>query len=475
MMTLRAAMMTTAGRIRLMNMRTCLPGALIALAALGLGAGAIAPAADGAVYWTNAANDTIGQANQDGSGVNQAVISDANAPAGIVADSGHLYWANLGTDTIGRSGLDGSDPIEGYIAGATSTGIAVDGAHVYWSDHANATVARANLDGSAPNHSFIAGASAPEGIAVDGAHVYWANNTANTIGRANLDGSAPKQSFIAGASGPEGIAVDGAHVYWVNGSTGTIGRANLDGSAPNQAFIPAAAGVAAVAVDGAYVYWANSTANTIGRAKLDGSAGNPGFITGASDPSGVAVDRLRLAPGAGASDPPPASTPGAGVLGAAVQAEPAAPIRPALTGLRVSPRSFCTRHRRPAAAKPRRVSLAARPGRCRRPGATVSYRDSQPAQTTLSVWLAQRGEMRDRRCEPRPRRRANPGKSRRCVRWMKVGSLVHADRSGLNRVRLSGRLARRLLGAGAYRLDAVASNRSGATSASLSARFHITG
>jgi hypothetical protein len=58
---------------------------------------------------------------------------------------------------------------------------------------------------------------------------------------------------------------------------------------------------------------------------------------------------------------------------------------------------------------------------------------------------------------------------------MKVGSLVHADRSGLNRVRLSSRLARRLLGAGAYRLDAVASNRSGVTSASLSARFRITG
>jgi uncharacterized protein YfaP (DUF2135 family) len=123
-----------------------------------------------------------------------------------VADDGqHVYWANFTSNRIGEANLDGTDVNESFISGADGpVGVAVDGQHVYWANADGNTIGEANLDGTGVNENFITGASQPDGVAVDGQHVYWANYTSNRIGEANLDGTDVNQSFITTAGPPAG-------------------------------------------------------------------------------------------------------------------------------------------------------------------------------------------------------------------------------------------------------------------------------
>lgn len=138
-------------------------------------------------------------------------------------DSSHIYWANFGDGngngtTIGRANLDGTGVNEAFITGASGpAGVAVDGSHIYWGNYGaqpvlGTTIGRANLDGSGVNQSFISGADGPSFPATDGAYLYWTNFGAGghgtTLGRANLDGTGANESFITGASGPHGVAID---------------------------------------------------------------------------------------------------------------------------------------------------------------------------------------------------------------------------------------------------------------------------
>jgi virginiamycin B lyase len=140
------------------------------------------------VYWTNHGfgplpPGTIGQANLDGTGVNQSFIADPSTPLGLAVDSNHIYWANVFDGTIGRANLDGTGVNQSFITGAVApVAVAVDSGHVYWADQGtcatticpdppppgDGTIGRANLDGTGVNLSFITGATRPDGVAVDG-------------------------------------------------------------------------------------------------------------------------------------------------------------------------------------------------------------------------------------------------------------------------------------------------------------------
>jgi hypothetical protein len=108
---------------------------------------------------------------------------------------------------------------------------------------------------------------------------------------------------------------------------------------------------------------------------------------------------------------------------------------PQLTDLMITPRRF-----RPA-----------RKARARHGGATVSYEDSAAALTTFIVQRKIAGLVRGRRC-------VAPARSlrghRRCTTLIPVYSFVHHDRRGRNSLRLSGRIGRRVLAGGRYRLRA---------------------
>jgi hypothetical protein len=91
-------------------------------------------------------------------------------------------------------------------------------------------------------------------------------------------------------------------------------------------------------------------------------------------------------------------------------------------------------------------------------GATVSYSVSQPATVTFRVQRAKTGRVRGRRCvKPRRGRRG-----RRCTRWVAVrGSFDQQALLGDNSFRFRGRISGRRLGAGRYRLLAVADGYGG--------------
>jgi hypothetical protein len=138
------------------------------------------------------------------------------------------------------------------------------------------------------------------------------------------------------------------------------------------------------------------------------------------------------------------------------------PARPVDSGLTISPRAF--------RAAPRGAAVSGR--RTARRGATISYRDSQPAVTTFTVQRRRGGIRIGRTCAsptPRPRdRRPHP----RCQRWTAVGTFTHHDRAGANRLHFSGRIGGRRLPPGPCRLIARPANGS-VLGPSVSTAFRI--
>jgi Putative Ig domain len=116
----------------------------------------------------------------------------------------------------------------------------------------------------------------------------------------------------------------------------------------------------------------------------------------------------------------------------------ASPLPPAITSARLSPRAFRAAPRGATLARAKRVPV----------GTTVSYVDSQPAMTTFAVLRPVTGHRRGAKCAAgRPLRH-----QKRCTRWAPVGSVTHVDKAGSVNVHFSGRIRRRTLRPGTYRL-----------------------
>jgi hypothetical protein len=427
--------------------------ALLVLLALG---GASAPGAEAFVYWAHSPG-AIGRAELDGiTAKTQSFITGANGPWGVAVDAAHVYWTNVGNGTIGRANLDGTGANQSFITGANlPTGVAVDAAHIYWTNNGNGTIGRAELDGTtAKTQSYITGANGPWGVAVDAGYVYWTNAGNGTIGRANLRGITTKnQSFVTGADGPRGVAVDAAHIYWANNGNGAIGRAELDGTtAKTQSFVTGADGPRGVAVDAAHIYWANYDNGTIGRATLDGTVVNPSFVTGASSPYGVAVDALPLPPSSPGTTP--GTTPGTLPL-------PVASVRATISALSQTHRVFAVG----ATSTP----LTGRTTLRRPRGTTFTFRLDQPAIVTVRIQRKLPGRRVGRVCRrPTAQLRRRP----RCTRLLLKATLRRSARTGLNKIRFTGRIRGRALKPGRYRAAFTAANTAG-TSAPRALSFAI--
>jgi hypothetical protein len=105
-------------------------------------------------------------------------------------------------------------------------------------------------------------------------------------------------------------------------------------------------------------------------------------------------------------------------------------------------------------------------GKARSRGTVLRYNLSEPA--TLSVTLQRRllGRRKGSSCVAATQRLA---RAKRCVRFVRVGRLVHASHAGQNTLPFSGRVGRRALRPGAYR--AVVQATAGAGRRSLSVRI----
>jgi hypothetical protein len=279
--------------------------AAVAFAAMALLLALAAPRAEAFIYWANTQSQTIGRANNDGSGVNDSFISTGAAPTAVAVNSTHIYWVNLKSESIGRAEIDGNEVDNNFITGVKEPdGIAVNGSSIFWSTIPG-PIGRADLNGSNVNKEFITAASQPCGLALDSGHVYWANQSLSTtyIGRIGLDGNFPQPEYVKlGVAFPCGVAVNSSNIFWADFgflSGGTrIGRSNISGEGVDLSFIAGASQPCGVALDSSsHLYWANAEANTIGRANTDGTSVNQSFVaTGSGGPCGVAVDALSSPP-----------------------------------------------------------------------------------------------------------------------------------------------------------------------------------
>jgi hypothetical protein len=132
----------------------------------------------------------------------------AAAPGAWAFSHQFFYFSDATNNTIGVANDDGTAANASFITGTNTVhGIAVDGQHIYWTNSGSNTIGVANLDGTAVNLSFITGLQRPAGVAIDGSHIFWSNAGGTTFGVANIDGTSINNSLITGASSPAGVAV----------------------------------------------------------------------------------------------------------------------------------------------------------------------------------------------------------------------------------------------------------------------------
>jgi hypothetical protein len=194
-----------------------------------------------------------------------------------------------------------------------------------------------------------------------------------------------------------------------------------------------------------------------GTNSIDGS-GNNSFSTGSghqyyltlSDPAVLehSIETLldRLPPPPGSGTPPP---PGG----------PKVPLG-LITRLSLRPAVFVAAPSGPSAV--RSVSE-------RKFGTVLSYRDSQPALTSIGVFKSVLGHRRGTSCV---KGGSSKGRARRCFVLVAVGYFAHRDVAGVNRFRFTGRIHGHRLAPGDYVLEMVPRNAAGnGTTASKSFRI----
>jgi hypothetical protein len=144
--------------------------------------------------------------------------------------------------------------------------------------------------------------------------------------------------------------------------------------------------------------------------------------------------------------------------GGSTQSTPKA-VAAVLSALAISPTAF---HAAPKGAS---ISKATK----KKYGAKVSYRDSEAATTTFTVYREETGRKQGHSCK-KPSRSNKHGK--RCTTLKRIGTFTHIDLAGADSLHFSGRINGKKLAKGSYRLQAVAGNAAG-TSATVSAKFEV--
>jgi hypothetical protein len=270
---------------------------LAALALVCLASLALAARAEAFVYWTNV--DSIGRANNDGTGADQTFIGGTLQPMGVVVDGQYIYWTQWNGGSIARAALDGSGVDLDFITGiGQATGLAVDKTSIYWITYSPAKVGRANLDGSGVNRNLVdPRRTYGEGIAVYGSYLYWTwgmtdvyHNWQGGIDRAKVDGSGYKPGLLMDDIGKPGfwaIWAGPTYLYWTDGNA--VGRATTPYADFDKMWgMSAPYSQYGLTKEGDYLYWTGTA--SIGRSKPSGTDWNDHFITTATAPHGVAAD-----------------------------------------------------------------------------------------------------------------------------------------------------------------------------------------
>jgi hypothetical protein len=132
-------------------------------------------------------------------------------------------------------------------------------------------------------------------------------------------------------------------------------------------------------------------------------------------------------------------------------------VAPAITNVRLSPRTFTAG---------RRATVL----RARRTGTKIRYTLSESASTALRIQRVARGRVAGGKCRLPT---ASNRRGRKCVRFVRAGTLRRSGKTGANRVAFSGRIGRRALRPGRYRLIVKATDASGNRSSGAPRAFRV--
>jgi virginiamycin B lyase len=244
---------------------------------------------DGALWFTNEMNNTIGRVTTGGAVTN---YTGAGSPVGIAAGpDGALWFTNFGNK--GGTGSIGRITTAGAVTDYTGTGVNApvgiaagpDGA-LWFTNFGNNSIGRITTGGVVTNFTGT-GISGPGGITAGPDGALWFTNLGNnSIGRITTGGVVTNFTGT-GIDDSEWIAAgsDGA-LWFTNLGNSTIGRITTGGVVTNYTGtgISGPSGIAA-GPDGA-LWFTNQNNNSIGRITTGGVVTN--FTgTGISSPEGI--------------------------------------------------------------------------------------------------------------------------------------------------------------------------------------------
>ncbi len=249
---------------------------------------------DGALWFTNAGNDSIGRITTDGTVTNYTDPSIAGPDGITVGPDGGLWFTNARTNTIGRITTDGS------VSHFSGTGIddplditaGPDGA-LWFTNNGNSTIGRITTAGVVSNFKTDAfgAVSYPDGIAAGPDGTLWFANTGYPGISQITTAGAITRYYDATVSTPYRVTAgpDGA-MWFTNSGNGSIGRIATDGTISNypDPTISDAQGIV-TGPDGA-LWFANYGNNTIGRITTDGT------VTDYNNPAISLPDSITVGP-----------------------------------------------------------------------------------------------------------------------------------------------------------------------------------
>ena len=228
--------------------------------------GVITAGPDGALWFTNSGNNSIGRITTGGAVTNYTGTGISSPGVITAGPDGALWFTNSGNNSIGRITTGGA------VTNYTGTGISSPGAitagpdgALWFTNSGNNSIGRITTGGAVTNYTGT-GISSPEVITAgpDGA-LWFTNSGNNSIGRITTGGAVTNYTGT-GISSPIGITAgpDGA-LWFTNNFNYSIGRITTGGAVTNYTgFGINGPDTIAAGPDGA-LWFTNIGNNSIGR------------------------------------------------------------------------------------------------------------------------------------------------------------------------------------------------------------------
>jgi Tol biopolymer transport system component len=343
---------------------------------------------------------------------------------------GDVYMRDLGTDATSIVSIRNGLPSAGNHGGG-SADIDANGTHVAFASSSDNLVGAGDANGA--SDVFVRTIGTPDVVLVSKGPGGAAGNGFSIGPSISADGT--RVAFSTGAtdlfSGDTNQAIDVLLRDLTAGTTTLVSRADgADGALPN-----ATSEYATISADGHCVAFDSQAGNLV--AGLSGTDFIHGYLR--------AID-------ADCGTPPPGSPPPGPAPGPAPDT-----TAPVLSGLKLTPATFRL------GAKPTAVSTAKTPPK----GTKIRFTLSEAASVSLRIERKTKGHRKGRKCV------AKRKTGKRCTRYVLKGTLKRSGKAGVNSVAFSGRIGKRKLAKGRYRVVVRATDAAGNRSAKKTAAFRI--